>query len=94
MCSKKKYQKKQTFFADQQLVNEDEDEPMYVNTTSQTLQAISILDKVYTKSDILEEVLSLAEQQVVVSNNYEMRQSVFVNFRNILKTVANKKSIN
>ena len=65
---KKRYQKKQTFFIEeQQTVNQDEnitldeDEPMDVDTTSQRLQADNTLDNVYTKPVIQEGELSSAE---------------------------------
>ena len=63
---KKRYQKKQTFFFDeQQAVNQDdnitpdEDEPMDVDAKSEMLQASNILAKFYANYVILEGELSL-----------------------------------
>ena len=86
MCSMKEILEANLFFEEQQLVNEDEnltsdeDEPMVVDTISQTLQVNNILDNVYVKSVILEGELSSAEMQAAVSNNYGNIQSAFVNF--------------
>ena len=58
---------------------------MDVDTTSQKLQAIDILDNVYAKSIILEGELSSGKNQAAVGNNYENLQFAFMNFQNILK---------
>ena len=95
MCSKKRYQKKQTFiFEEQQLVNEDEnitsneDEPMDVDAISQTLQASKTLDNVYVMYVSLKGESSSAEMQAAISNIYGKKQPAFVNFRNILKNTC------
>ena len=58
------------------------------------LQASNTLDNGYAKSDILEEELSSAETQAVISNNYGQLQSAFSNFPNIFKKldVSEKKN--
>ena len=66
---------------------------MVVCTISQTLEASKTLYNVYAKSFILEEKLFSAEMKAALSNKYGKIQSAFVNFRNILKKVSNKKSI-
>ena len=58
---------------------------LFQDTTSQRLQAISILDIFYAKSVILEGELPSAEMQAVVSNNYGKLQLAFYNVRIILK---------
>ena len=86
ICFKKIYQKQQTFFEEQRAVNEDEnitsdaDEPMGVDTISQSLKACNILNNVYAKSVIVDGELSSAEIQAVVGNNYGNLQSAFNNF--------------
>ena len=65
---------------------------MDVDTTSQRLQVSSILVNVYTKSVILEVVLSSAEMQPV-GNNYGKLQFAFNDFQNILKKLVNTKSV-
>ena len=78
ICSKKKYQKKQFCFEEQQAINEDEniktDDPMDVDTTNQRLYDKNNFDYVYAKSVILE--LSSSD----ISDNYGKLQSAFKTF--------------
>ena len=66
---------------------------MDVNTISQRSLARNVLDNVYAMSIVLEGEMYSAEMQAAVGNNYKKLQSVFNNFQNLLKTVANKKSV-
>ena len=58
---------------------------MYVDTTSERLQASNIIDNVCAKSVILEGDMSSAEVQAAVGNNYRKLQISFNNFQNIIK---------
>ena len=58
---------------------------MDVDTTSQRLQAINILNNAYAESIILEGELSSAEMQAAVGKNYGKLLFTFDNFRNMLK---------
>ena len=64
---------------------------MFVDTTSQRLQASDILNKVCATSVILEVQLYSAEMQTAVGNNYGKLQSPFNNFQNILKKPCQKR---
>jgi len=66
---------------------------MDVDTTSQILQAINILNKVYGKSVILEEELSSEEMQAAVDINYGKLQFAFYSFRNILKKTCQQQKV-
>ena len=89
--SRRDIRKSKPLFEEQQAVNIDEnitldeDEPIYVDTTNQSLQANNILDNVYARSVILKGELSSAEMQAAVGNNYGKLQFAFNNFWNVLK---------
>ena len=68
---------------------------MDVDTNSQKLQAINILNNVYLTSVILEREVSLEEMQSAVGNknNYGKLQSAFNNFQNVLKKTFQQQKV-
>ena len=66
---------------------------MDVGSTSQTLQASNILNKVYATSVILKGESSLPEMQAAVGNNYGKLQFVLKNYLNTLKKLVNNKKM-
>ena len=66
---------------------------MYVDTTSERLQASNIIDNVCAKSVILEGDMSSAEVQAAVGNNYRKLQISFNNFQNIIKKTFQQQKL-
>ena len=66
---------------------------MNVDSTSQRLQTINILNNVYANPVILEGELSSLEMQASVGKNYVKLQFAFINFRSILKKTCQQQKV-